>query len=161
MLSHPDFNAVNCSNAFNSASGHANIVRLLLSDPRFDPSFDSNRTIVEAARNGNTEIVQLLLEDPKVDPADQYNFALIYSVGNGHAEIVKLLLEDPRVNLLEVENTRLIEVAFTGEIEKTRILLEDSENYISKIGEATENVEKILKLLLEYRDGMNDKRVDL
>ena len=43
-------------------------MRLLLADPRVDPSADNNYAIRWAAYNGHTEVVRLLLADPRVDP---------------------------------------------------------------------------------------------
>ena len=42
-------------------------VRLLLNDPRVDPSADDNYAIRCASENGHVEVVKLLLNDPRVD----------------------------------------------------------------------------------------------
>ncbi|PRP75983.1 hypothetical protein PROFUN_01699 [Planoprotostelium fungivorum] len=46
--------------------GHSETVRLLLSNPRVDPSAANNDAIRKAAKRGHTEILQLLLTDPRV-----------------------------------------------------------------------------------------------
>ena len=43
-----------------SVNGHTETVRLLLADPRVDPSDGNNGAIRAASRNGHTEIVRLL-----------------------------------------------------------------------------------------------------
>ena len=48
ILSHPNFNPVDCSSAFISAFEHIDVSRLLLGDKRFDPSFNNNQVIIEA-----------------------------------------------------------------------------------------------------------------
>ncbi len=50
-----------------SAGGHTEIVKLLLSDPRVDPTTNNNTAIRRASRKGYTEVVRLLMTDPRVD----------------------------------------------------------------------------------------------
>jgi len=49
-----------------SVDGHSEVVKLLLQDPRVDPSDDDNYAILLASGNGHLEIVKLLLQDPRV-----------------------------------------------------------------------------------------------
>ena len=86
-------------------SGSTNeVVKLLLADPRVDPSYAENAAIQSAARWGHFEIVELLLEDPRVDPSDDDNDAIRMAADAGHLEIVKLLLENPKVRDLVLKN---------------------------------------------------------
>jgi len=39
------------------------IIKILLTDPKADPSADNNRTIRLVSENGHYEIINLLLED--------------------------------------------------------------------------------------------------
>ena len=78
---------------------HVDIIWILLTDPRVDPSVENNEAIHEASEYGHTEVVKLLLADPRVDPSDMYNRAIREASTNGHTEVVKLLLADPRVDV--------------------------------------------------------------
>ena len=77
IISHPEFNPESCSGALISASDNLDVVQLLLSDPRFDPSLRNNQAIIDASCRGNGETVKLLLADPRVDPSDQDNRSII------------------------------------------------------------------------------------
>ena len=59
-----------------SEYGHVEAVRLLLNDPRVDPSADSNYAIRCSSNNGHAEVVKLLLDDPRVDPSADNNDAI-------------------------------------------------------------------------------------
>jgi hypothetical protein len=78
--------------------GHVEAVRLLLNDPRVDPSADSNYAIRWASENGHVQVVKLLLNDPRVDPSAYNNHAIRSASWKGHVEVVKILQNDPRVN---------------------------------------------------------------
>jgi ankyrin repeat protein len=99
ILSHPDFNPHDVSKAFLSPSvwTHADVIRLLLLDPRFDPSYQNNQAIINAAENGQIKIVERLMSDPRVNPADQNNETIKLANLNGHAEILHILRKDPTV----------------------------------------------------------------
>ena len=85
ILQHPDFDPHNCSRVFLSVS-NANVVRKLLSDERFDPSFDNNQALINAALNGYLESLKVLLADSRVDPSDQENRAIIDKAIQKHEE---------------------------------------------------------------------------
>ena len=42
------------------------LVRVLLADPRVDPTAENNYAVKLASQNGHTKVVELLLKDPKV-----------------------------------------------------------------------------------------------
>ncbi len=46
---------------------HVEVVKLLLNDPRVDPSTDDNAAIRFASNYGRVEVVKLLVNDPRVD----------------------------------------------------------------------------------------------
>jgi hypothetical protein len=77
------------------------IVNLLLSDERVDPSVENNRAIYTAAQNNNTNIVRALLADKRVDPSTSIisGNALIIAAETGNADVVRLLLKDPKINI--------------------------------------------------------------
>ncbi|PRP77975.1 centrosomal protein [Planoprotostelium fungivorum] len=94
------------------------MVRLLLSDPRVDPSARDNDAFRWAASEGHHEVygysllilvwipanrhgevVRLLLADSRVDPSVRNQEAIKKASSEGHAMTVQLLLTDPRVDL--------------------------------------------------------------
>jgi ankyrin repeat protein len=98
VLSNPKLKTLNNPNInmrYAAEYGFSDILKLLLSDDRFDPT-ENNAALDLASRNGHTEIVKLLLNDPRIDPTFN-NYAIQLSSSNGHFEIVKLLLKDKRV----------------------------------------------------------------
>lgn len=86
------------------------LVKLLLRDPRVDPSANNNAAIKYASNNGNYHIVRTLIQDPRVDPSDNNNAAIIEASLYGRLRVVKLLLKDPRVDP-SVDNYYCIRVA--------------------------------------------------
>ena len=104
-------------------NGNLEKIKLLLSDPRIDPSAFNNHAIQWASFHGFTEIVKLLLSDPRVDPSIDDNYPIVWAVRNGHPEIVKLLLSDPRINL---SITDIRDAADSDYTEVVKLLLSDS-----------------------------------
>jgi hypothetical protein len=49
-----------------SSKGFAEIVKLLLTDPRVNPSVKDNEALFNAVRNGNIETVKVLMEYGKL-----------------------------------------------------------------------------------------------
>ena len=76
----------------------ANVIRVLLSDPRVDPSIQSNEAVRLAAYGGDLESVKLLLQDPRVCPTSE---AFEGACSSGYTEIVSLLLNDTRLNPMD------------------------------------------------------------
>jgi ankyrin repeat protein len=56
-------------------NGYVEVVKLLLNEPRVDPSADDNCAIRLASKNGHFEVVKLLLNDPRGDPSAYNNYA--------------------------------------------------------------------------------------
>ena len=79
-------------------NGHHNVVKLLLQDPRADPSVDSNLPIREACDGGYTKLVKILLKDERTDPTCVFNSPIRDASSNGFYDIVKILLEDGRAD---------------------------------------------------------------
>src|SRR3989304_5945772 len=52
------------------------VVKLLLQDPKVDPSDQNNYAIRLASRKGHVEVVKLLLQDSRVNPSDHNNEAI-------------------------------------------------------------------------------------
>lgn len=79
-------------------SGKTEYLKLLLKDPRVDPSDRGhNYPITAASRNGHIDIVRLLLKDPRINPGIRNNEPLREAESNNHHEIVELLRVDPRL----------------------------------------------------------------
>lgn len=136
-------------------NGHTEIVRLLLTDPRVDPT--SNNVVRIARENNYLDIVYLLVQDYRADPIDK-STAILWATMNRHVGLVRLLLSDP---LLDLSDNEAIQYAsYDGCIETVRILLEDGRlnpaiNNNQAIIYATQKGHaEIVKLLLQ------DTRVD-
>ncbi|PRP86042.1 LMBR1-like region-containing protein [Planoprotostelium fungivorum] len=104
--------------------GHSDILQLLLSDSRVDPSARENQAIECAVYEGCNEILQLLLSDPRlllsasrVNPSLADNNTIRKAAEVGLSDIVQLLLNNPRA-------TRY--AAFGGHTEIVQLLLSDS-----------------------------------
>ncbi len=87
-----------------SANGHTEIVKLLLDDPRVDPSVLFNEAIMDASANGHTEIVKLLLEDSRVDPSAGNNYSIHMASVFKYSDIVRLLLGSNKINMKAKED---------------------------------------------------------
>jgi hypothetical protein len=77
---------------------HTEVTRLLLANPRVDPSAKDNKAIRLASAKNNVDILKLLLTDGRVDPAVYSNLVIRNACIWGTREMVALLLADPRVN---------------------------------------------------------------
>jgi len=106
--------------------GHVMIVKLLLADPRVDPSEHANGPIRTASQNGHAEVVKLLLTDKRVDPSVKDNWAIRCASRNGHAKIVDFLLVDKRVNPSTRNNEAIRFASEHGHVGVVGILLADS-----------------------------------
>ena len=83
--------------------GHTEICRLLLADPRIDPSIKNNSSIAQASLRGHTETVRLLLTDARVDSSTRGDFfPLRYASRLGHEDIVFMLLDRLPPHCLEI-----------------------------------------------------------
>lgn len=71
------------------------IVKLLVKDPRVDPSGNKNYAIRMVSKYGHSEVVRILLSDPHVDPSANYCQALQLASLRGRSEIMKYLLRYP------------------------------------------------------------------
>jgi len=138
--------------------GQADVVRLLLKDPRIDPTARADNVFRECLAkldskygysgvdlHGCTGIMQLLVADGRVDPSRHRNNALVYACNLGDATLVKLLLADPRVNPADLNNRALRNACTagcrisnavdivklllaTGRVDPSEPLLEDAES---------------------------------
>lgn len=87
--------------------GHTHVVRLILKDKRFDPTFSNNLAVRRASGNGHSETVQELLNDQRVNPGDKRNDAIIWACQRGHLNVVRTLIHDRRVDPSDLNNMAL------------------------------------------------------
>ena len=104
---------------------HLEIVKLLLSHDRIDPSAKNNHAIRWASEHGHLDVVKLLLSDARVDPAADDNYAIRWASHYGHLEVVKLLLSDTRVDPSTGINCAIRWASFNGHQEVVKLLLSD------------------------------------
>lgn len=104
------------------ANGHLEIVLLLLSDSRVDPSAGDNYAICIAAAKGFVEIVRTWLLDPRVNPFVNDYIALCMAAWNGHLEVVRALLADFRIDPI-VAKDRASKYALQSGNKKMKVLL--------------------------------------
>lgn len=101
------------------ASGHADIVRLLVSHV---PA--SLRALKVACQNGHAEVVRTLLSPPAlVDPSQEWDIALREACKHGHVAVVRELLADSRVHAQVLNNQPLRLAAVMGRLDVVRLLL--------------------------------------
>ena len=96
LMSHVD--PINNAIGWAARNGHIEVVELLLTDGRADPSANSNCAIRLAAEYGYAKVVELLLADKRINPSAGDNYAIRWAALNEHFEVVKLLLADKRVD---------------------------------------------------------------
>ena len=90
---------IDLNDALELASFYNNveIVKLILSDKRCNPSSEHNYAIRWAAENGHLNIIKLLIKDKRINPAAGNNHAIRWALENGHFDIVEELSRDYRV----------------------------------------------------------------
>jgi Ankyrin repeats (3 copies) len=112
-----------CTEALRWACEHGDIdiVRMLLADPRVDPSEASQDAIKWASNEGHMEIVRMLLADPRVDPSADDQIALRLASHNGHTEIFRTLLADTRVDPSADDQIALTAASHEGHTEIVRM----------------------------------------
>jgi ankyrin repeat protein len=88
--------------AFN---GHLDVVKLLLTDERVDPS----SAIINAAYRGNREMILAILNDYRISPSDA-KFAMHRAVDSGRKDIIDVMLSLTKVSsnfsITEIERFR-------------------------------------------------------
>lgn len=108
-----------------SDKGHTEVVRLLLTSPRVDPSAGVNCAIRWASHNGHAEVVKLLLDNPRVNPGAMDNLAIQWASRIGHTEVVRLLLTSTRVDPSANFNYSIRHASLSGHVEVVKLLLDD------------------------------------
>jgi Ankyrin repeats (3 copies) len=116
-----------CTEAFKwtCRRGLPDVVRMLLADPRVDPSANNQNALRWASYDGHTEIVRLLLADHRVDPTADDQYAIQWASEKGYTEIVRMLLADPRVDPSANDQQAIRWASRMGHTEIVRTLLAD------------------------------------
>jgi ankyrin repeat protein len=105
------------------------IIKLLLPNPKINPSSFENESIIYASVYGDANTVKLLLKDPRIDPSIHGNQSLLEAGVYGHTEVVKLLLEDERVDPSQGNNEIIKRVCWGNwkqNADVVRLLLRDT-----------------------------------
>ncbi|KAJ3030026.1 UNVERIFIED_CONTAM: hypothetical protein HDU68_010375 [Siphonaria sp. JEL0065] len=137
------------------ASNYLEVAKILLKNPRTNPSANQNSPCHWSSKGGFNEILQLVLDDPRFDPtaghpniltsfaefnrvdemkrfinhanpADGNNEAIYVASFSGHLEIVRLLLADPRVDPSDKASNCFMAAAQNNHIEVVQALLQDA-----------------------------------
>jgi hypothetical protein len=74
--------------------GHLEIVRLLLSDDRIDPSANNNDALYRSCFDDRIDIVKALLEDDRVNPFYANGNAIRIAIDKKHMDIVELIMRN-------------------------------------------------------------------
>jgi hypothetical protein len=106
--------------------GRTSALECLLLDKRVDPSKENNQAFRNAIDMGYLCMAQMLLRHPKVDPTDAQNSALISAAERGYIDILKVLLEDTRIDPSAQGNEAIIVASANGHLEIVNLLLADS-----------------------------------
>ncbi|PRP85046.1 ankyrin-2-like [Planoprotostelium fungivorum] len=123
LLAHPSVNPSVVNDVISSHKLDLEAFRLLLNDPRVDPSVEDNKAIRSVFSQANqTEIARLLLSHPKVDPSARDDEALRIAARRGQTDMVRLLLEDPRVDPTANDNEAMQVAIYRGHTEIVKLL---------------------------------------
>lgn len=86
---------------FACEKGRLDIVKVMLKDPRLDPSTHRNYPLQLACTNGHVHVVKLLLQYQRVDPSADRSYALGIAHKYGYCKIVDLLLNNLSEGILD------------------------------------------------------------
>ena len=142
------------------SEGFSDIVKVLLTDNRVNPTVNRNSPICDAADNGHVKVVRLLLQDGRADPAADDNSPIRFAADQGHVEIVQLLLQDPRVDPSDDGNSAFLLACAHGHVDIVLLFLKDTRvdpaanDSEAFIGAASEGHTEVVRLLL--LDGRSD-----
>ena len=113
-----------CCVSIASIYGHADILSVLLTDPRIQPQKADNPFEVASTR-GHLEVIKWLLRNGKSDPSQDDNRAVKKAARHGHVEILRLLLGDERVSDTVSKCQLLYRVCCNGHFECLKVLFEE------------------------------------
>ena len=108
----------------NSNSTSSEIIKIILSDKRCDPSLYNNNALMHASDLGLTKIVKMLLSDKRTDPSSRCSIGIILASEKNYVDIVKILLADERVDPTTNQNEPIRDACYYNRIESAKILLD-------------------------------------
>lgn len=112
-----------------SREGYLGVVNRLLQDPRVDPSYDGNLSIIEALNYGHLDVVKRLLLDKRINPNEVTSWIkqniLVKAVEKGYVDIVELILQNPKTAPSINNNAALVAAINNKDLEIINILLAD------------------------------------
>jgi hypothetical protein len=100
-------------------------IKILLEDPRVDPSVSDNSSLISACYRGDVDIVKLLLKDYRVDPTVRNSNVIMIAVERNNIPLLKLLLKDGRADPSANNNEALLYANDYGKLKISKILLKD------------------------------------
>lgn len=104
--------------------GHVEATKMLLADPRTNPTEDAETALLpEAVNTGNLDLVKVLLASPKIRPDAGRPDALSISIEANRPDMVAVLLEDPRIDAEVNDYEHLKQAVWNNQAEITRLLL--------------------------------------
>ncbi len=155
--------------------GHVQMVKLLLTDPRVQPTLETEKPdteeivnpLVAACQYGHINVAKLLLADSRVKPEVNSNQALRFAIVSGFAEIVELLLQDPSVDpsgdeclfyAVQEGSADIVKILLSDERIKLELSVPNQSNHSEYLSELCKlalqnNNQEILELLLAYSTG--------
>jgi hypothetical protein len=139
------------------SSIHFPVIKLLLQDPRVDPSVGMRLAIV----NNNPEVSELLLQNPRTDPnqcVGSGNSFLEYASEYNYVKLVELLLLHDKINPCTQSNYAIRWASRKGHIEVVKLLLKHNKvdptdrNNEAILSAMKKNHMEIVKLLIPRTD---------
>ena len=134
------------------------IMRLLLSDLRVDPSDNESESLRYAVTKDREKTVAVLLEDGRVQPWIHNGDILIEAVKIANVDIVKLLLEDGRVDPNVRAGDALVGAIRNEQDRVLETLLADHRTYVTdgalRTAINTNNIEA-MKMMLAREDTLD------
>ena len=107
--------------------GQLDVIKLLLDDPRIDPSVFDDAAMRCATETRNIEAIKLLLSCPKFNVCSDYNQnMLILSCKENDIDLLEMLMADKRFDPSYNNNKAIKEACSNGRGNVVKILLKDS-----------------------------------
>ncbi|PRP77640.1 ankyrin repeat domain-containing protein 44 [Planoprotostelium fungivorum] len=143
-----------------AAYGHIDVVRILLEDPRVDPSAENGLPLERAMVSQDTRLVMLFLKYIQPDWSEQQANRIMWcAAASGHTDMIRYLLDNTKVNPAASDNQALKFCVANGHVEATKLLLSDPRvdpsdgNFVPKYV-ASSGSPELLELIIR------DERVD-
>ena len=108
-----------------SKNNYPEVVKLLLNDPRIDPSADNQCAVKQASNGEYIEVLKLLLKDHRVDPHIYKNAVIHAVIRSNDLKAIKILLNNNQINVSQ-EGQYLFDLSLQyNNVEAIKLLLYD------------------------------------